>query len=428
MPRSRNHVPLSPPPRRYNRCAALIFSLLALPLAAAWQPLPKVRNAIIMIPGGTSHSLVTLTRLYAVSPLTLDSIQSGSTRTYTPENATINTAAATAAAALATGRYKDNTTPTTFSYRKTTPHTTPAPPVTILQAARDQRQAAVGIVTASPPTAPSIAPFSLTDISALDLHITETQITQHNLNLFICASTNTSFFTPYANTPPTPHADITHTNPEQPTLAVLTAKALAQLRQHPTGFILVVETPLIAACCRNHDTFGAVSELYAFDQAVRVALQFAITDRQTLLVVTPGYEVGGLTLPATPLISPLISHDPWTPQLRQMRLSAAALEHKLAGDYTTANIAAHMRAWWNVRPSAATLTAIETMITNGQAPAFAMAHALSTQHLNLSWSTTSCTAGDIPLWSFGPQRLYGTPDNAEIGVAIAAALSLTLTN
>ncbi|MCG8568237.1 MAG: alkaline phosphatase, partial [Desulfobacterales bacterium] len=80
------------------------------------------------------------------------------------------------------------------------------------------------------------------------------------------------------------------------TLPEFTGKAI-ELLENPKGFFLMVEGGKIDWACHANDAAAAITNNIAFDDAVKVALDFykAHAD-ETLLVVTGDHECGGLTL------------------------------------------------------------------------------------------------------------------------------------
>lgn len=76
-----------------------------------------------------------------------------------------------------------------------------------------------------------------------------------------------------------------------------TAIALEILSQNPKGFFVMIEGSQIDG--GGHDNSGEeiVSETIDFDNAVRVALDFADRNPGTLVVITADHETGGFTLP-----------------------------------------------------------------------------------------------------------------------------------
>jgi alkaline phosphatase len=86
----------------------------------------------------------------------------------------------------------------------------------------------------------------------------------------------------------------------EPTLAEMTGAALARLGQDREGFFLMVEGSQIDWGGHDNDLGYALSELLAFDDAVRVAQAWiaARPERaaETLLIVLADHETGGLAL------------------------------------------------------------------------------------------------------------------------------------
>lgn len=75
-----------------------------------------------------------------------------------------------------------------------------------------------------------------------------------------------------------------------------TKKAIELLDQNPNGFCLMVEGSQIDWACHNNDTPYLQTELDEFEQMLKVVLDFAEKDGNTLVVVTADHETGGLAL------------------------------------------------------------------------------------------------------------------------------------
>ena len=93
----------------------------------------------------------------------------------------------------------------------------------------------------------------------------------------------------------------------EPSLAAMTAKAidlLADSRQaRRRGFLLQVEGGLIDKRSHANDAAQTLEEVRAFDEAVRVAVDFARRDRRTLVVVTADHETAGFSIIAPDTIT-----------------------------------------------------------------------------------------------------------------------------
>ncbi len=82
--------------------------------------------------------------------------------------------------------------------------------------------------------------------------------------------------------------------PFAPSLASMTATALAVLAEDPDGFVLVVEAGQIDWASHDNDVVATVDSVLGLDAAVAEALAFATRSGDTLVVVTADHETGGL--------------------------------------------------------------------------------------------------------------------------------------
>jgi alkaline phosphatase len=84
----------------------------------------------------------------------------------------------------------------------------------------------------------------------------------------------------------------------EPSLAEMTEKAIEILSRDDDGFFLMVEGARIDHAGHARDYKRAVGDTLAFDEAVKVALDYAAENPETLVVVTADHECGGLVLGA----------------------------------------------------------------------------------------------------------------------------------
>lgn len=82
---------------------------------------------------------------------------------------------------------------------------------------------------------------------------------------------------------------------EEPSLAEMTAKAIKTLSRNRKGFFLMVEGSKIDFAAHAHDPAGIVSEILSFDEAVKVALDFARADGNTTVIVTCDHGTSGVS-------------------------------------------------------------------------------------------------------------------------------------
>ncbi len=71
-----------------------------------------------------------------------------------------------------------------------------------------------------------------------------------------------------------------------PTLAEMTAKAIDQMKDHRNGFVMQVEAGKVDWAAHANDISALLYDQLAFDEAVKVAMDFAKKDGNTLVVIT----------------------------------------------------------------------------------------------------------------------------------------------
>lgn len=86
------------------------------------------------------------------------------------------------------------------------------------------------------------------------------------------------------------------TNPPEPSISDMTRKAIHLLNNSDSGFLLMVEGSQIDWRGHANDLEGIIKQTLLFDEAVKVGLEFAKEDKETLVLVTADHETGGITL------------------------------------------------------------------------------------------------------------------------------------
>ncbi len=83
---------------------------------------------------------------------------------------------------------------------------------------------------------------------------------------------------------------------KEPTTAEMATAALKALSQaSPNGFVLLVENENIDTAGHANDAASLMRALWAFDDAVKVALEFQRTSPDTLIIITGDHETGGFS-------------------------------------------------------------------------------------------------------------------------------------
>ena len=88
--------------------------------------------------------------------------------------------------------------------------------------------------------------------------------------------------------------EIDRKDSDEPSLAEMTVKALDLLSKNENGFFLMVEAGRIDHAAHHHDIAAVISDLLAFDDAVKVVYDFQKSNADTLLVITADHETGGM--------------------------------------------------------------------------------------------------------------------------------------
>ena len=96
---------------------------------------------------------------------------------------------------------------------------------------------------------------------------------------------------------------------KEPTLAEMTSKAVEVLNKDEDGFFLMVEGSKIDWAAHANNTNGIVSEILAFDEAVKEAVEFAKADGNTVVVVTTDHGNSGITIGSSYYNENLGSYD-----------------------------------------------------------------------------------------------------------------------
>jgi alkaline phosphatase len=211
---------------------------------------------------------------------------------------------------------------------------------------------------------------------------------------------------------------------QEPTLPELTSKAISLLdgKKQRRGFYLQVEGALIDKRSHANDAAQTLEEIKAFDDAVKVALDFAKKDRHTLVIVTADHECAGFNI---------IEKGSFTN-------AEAATPPANVDNGNPAN---------NSTPSRATGTKLDpersTGIVNGAGSADASNFAPATfrtpddaesvtdgspeASLWLSYLSGNHTGADVPIFSYGrgSDELNGSVDNTDLFDVMGEALNLS---
>jgi alkaline phosphatase len=211
---------------------------------------------------------------------------------------------------------------------------------------------------------------------------------------------------------------------QEPTLSAMTTKAIDLLSTKSTagkGFYLQVEGALIDKRSHANDAAQTLEEIKAFDDAVKVATDFAKKDGHTLVIVTADHECAGFNI---------IEKGSFTN-------AEAATPPTNADGGNTANNSAPLRSAGSAKDASRS-----TGIVNGSGSADPQNFAPATFRtpddaasvkdgspeagLWLTYLSGNHTGADVPVYSYGAgsEQLQGSVDNTDLFTVVTKALGL----
>ena len=217
-------------------------------------------------------------------------------------------------------------------------------------------------------------------------------------------------------------------SPEQPSLAEMTVKAIELLSEDKDGFFLMVEGSQIDWAGHANDPIFMVTDFLEFDEAVRVAFDFARKDKNTLLLIFPDHNCGGMTIGhghTKKSYSEIKEKDLISP-VEKMKATTGTITYEIGSDQSYTNISKEINKWWGINITKDDYKEIKELTDNGTPLNYAIGEIISKNHTVIGWTSHVHTGEDVPLWAYGPNRPVGLYDNTELAKITAKALGLSL--
>ncbi|MDY7989659.1 alkaline phosphatase [Paenibacillus polymyxa] len=213
---------------------------------------------------------------------------------------------------------------------------------------------------------------------------------------------------------------------KEPSLAEMTSKAIDVLSKNDKGFFLMVEGSKVDWAAHANDPTGIISDVLSFDDAVKVAVDYAKQNQNTVVVAVTDHGNGGLTIGSSDTTSnydktPLASFiDP----LKKAKLTGEGLEAKLNADRS--NIKEVLATYFGI-----TDLTDEEVKTIKDAKEGSMNYAVGpiiSKRANIGWTTGGHTGGDVVLYTYAPNgdRPTGVIDNTDVNKYMTRVLGLDL--
>ena len=427
----------------------------------------RVKNVILLIPDGQTITALTLARWYqGGQPLAVDEITTGLVRTYNADTPIADSAPA--GTAMATG-FKSNTkyigvlpsVATLYGVEPIKEGDEQKPIATILEAAKLQGKA-TGIISTSNIQHATPADFTshypdrnnydglaeqqiynkldvalgagykylvkekradkedlLDELNKLGYTVVKTKEEMEKTN-------SNKLFGLFADDALAYEFDRETNRPSEPSLSEMTSKAISILSKDKDGFFLMVEGSKVDWAAHANDPIGVISDVLAFDKAVKEALDFAKKDGNTVVIVASDHGNGGLSIGNKETSSnydkvPLSAFiDP----LKKVKLTGEGLEAKLNSDRS--NVVEVMKEYYGITD----LTEDEIkLIKDAKVGSLNYATGpIVSRRAYLGWTTNGHTGEEVALHVYHPKKqvLMGTVQNTDIPKYMAEVMGLDL--
>lgn len=427
----------------------------------------RVKNVILLIPDGQTIAALTIARWYqGGQPLAVDEITTGLVRTYNADTPIADSAPA--GTAMATG-FKSNTkyigvlpsVATLYGVEPIKEGEEQKPIATILEAAKLQGKS-TGIVATSQIQHATPADFTshfpdrnnyegLAEqqvYNKLDVALgggysyllkenrkDKEDLVQELKNMGYSVvrtreemnKTNANkMFGLFADVALAYEFDREYLKPNEPSLAEMTNKAISMLSKNKNGFFLMVEGSKIDWAGHANDPIGIISDVLAFDKAVKEALDFAKKDGNTVVIVASDHGTGGLSMgnKASSNNYDFIPLSAFIEPLQKAKLTGEGLEQRLNNDRS--NIVEVMKEYYGINDlSEEEINSIKN--AKKGSVNYAVGPIISNRAY-LGWTTNGHTGEEVALHVYHPKNkvLMGTVQNTDIPKYMAEVLGLDL--
>lgn len=224
-----------------------------------------------------------------------------------------------------------------------------------------------------------------------------------------------------------PDMDRVHFAPEEPSLAEMTAKAIELLSKNENGFFLMVEGSQVDWAGHNNDPVYMVKDFIAFDDAVKVAVDFAKDNGNTSVLAFPDHNTGGMKIGHynTAVGYKETTVEDLVEPLKGMTMTANGVVAMMAKDYSVANIIDNVAVHWGLEITEADANEIiEYAAVVGMS--YSLARILSENYTVLGWSTHGHNGETVPVWLYGMDAPQGVIDNTDLAFMAADAMGANL--
>jgi alkaline phosphatase len=215
---------------------------------------------------------------------------------------------------------------------------------------------------------------------------------------------------------------------KEPTTAEMATAALKALAPSPNGFVLLVENENVDTAAHRNDAAAMMRALWAFDDAVKVALEFQRAHPDTLVIATGDHETGGFsptyalkdrsTLASS---NRFYSGDEHLRMLERITMSLTGVKEKLgpqpSGDVLDQLLAKHFPGFRLDPDLRALILAGKTDERNFSYPLENALGRMIARQTGYYWGTSGHTPQPVVVGAIGPGAglFRGYQDNTDVG-------------
>lgn len=211
------------------------------------------------------------------------------------------------------------------------------------------------------------------------------------------------------------------TDPNEPTLAEMTDKAIKTLNKNKKGFFLFVEGSKVDWAAHANDPVGMISDILSFDDAVKKALDFAKKDGNTMVIAVSDHGNSGITMGNLNTSSnyPEIAVSKYIDPLKKSKLTIEGALSQLKSDKSNLKEVAALYGLDSL--TTAELDQLKASKNLGSDMSKMLAN-----RANLGFTTGGHTGEDVFLYSYGPSRPTGLIENTDIAKTMANFMGFDL--
>ena len=223
-----------------------------------------------------------------------------------------------------------------------------------------------------------------------------------------------------------PDMDRQYFHPTQPSIAEMTAKAIELLSQDKDGFFLMVEGSQVDWAGHNNDPIYMTTDFLAFDEAVKVACDFADKKGKTLVMAFPDHNTGGMKIGHYDTYYTAVTIEALVDPLKKMKITSGGLVSMMTDPDDDAELVSAVKEWWGLDITQDDVDEIRAWEKSSSLN-YQLAAVLSKYYTEIGWTTHGHNGETVPFWIHGAKGVKtGIIDNTDLAKMAARAMHVNL--